>query len=148
MIRLLQVFGWLACIVYATVPSFWLMVHPWADFWRGRRRSPYFALLPGWMGMWLVVGWITAPWRHVELYSARWSWILSLILFAIGVWLYVHSSKDFSARQLGGVPELLPGQTEQRLVTTGIRAHLRHPVYAAHLCEMLGWSLGTGLAVC
>ena len=50
--------------------------------------------------------------------------------------------------QLGGLPELLPNHTEQRLVTTGIRARVRHPVYLAHLCEMLAWSVGTGLAVC
>lgn len=148
MISWLNLIGWLACVVYATVPIFWFMVHPWAGFWRARRRSPYFALLPAWMGMWLVLSLITAPWRQVELYSARWPWILSLILFAIGAWLYVHSSKNFSARQLGGLPELTSGHTEQRLVTSGIRAHIRHPVYAAHLCEMVGWSVGTGLAVC
>jgi protein-S-isoprenylcysteine O-methyltransferase Ste14 len=33
-------------------------------------------------------------------------------------------------------------------VTSGIRARVRHPVYLAHLCEMLAWSVGTGLAVC
>jgi protein-S-isoprenylcysteine O-methyltransferase Ste14 len=33
-------------------------------------------------------------------------------------------------------------------VTTGIRSHVRHPVYLGHLCEMLAWSAGTGLAVC
>lgn len=25
---------------------------------------------------------------------------------------------------------------------------MRHPVYLAHLCEMIAWSLGTGVAVC
>jgi protein-S-isoprenylcysteine O-methyltransferase Ste14 len=34
------------------------------------------------------------------------------------------------------------------LVVTGIRARVRHPVYLAHLCEMLAWSIGTGLVVC
>ena len=33
-------------------------------------------------------------------------------------------------------------------MTTGIRAHVRHPVYLGHLCEMLAWSIGTGLVVC
>jgi len=30
----------------------------------------------------------------------------------------------------------------------GIRARVRHPVYLAHFCEMLAWSVATGLAVC
>jgi protein-S-isoprenylcysteine O-methyltransferase Ste14 len=46
------------------------------------------------------------------------------------------------------MPEVIAGHREQRLVTTGIRARVRHPVYLAHLCEMLAWSLGTGLVVC
>ena len=50
--------------------------------------------------------------------------------------------------QLGGLPEILPNQSHQHLVTSGIRAHVRHPVYLGHFCEMLAWSLGTGLVVC
>ena len=46
------------------------------------------------------------------------------------------------------MPEVFPDHREQRLVTTGIRAHVRHPVYLGHLCEMLAWSIGTGLVVC
>jgi methanethiol S-methyltransferase len=42
----------------------------------------------------------------------------------------------------------LPNQREQRLVTTGIRSRVRHPVYLGHLCEMAAWSVGTGLVVC
>ncbi len=41
-----------------------------------------------------------------------------------------------------------PGHQDDRLVTTGIRARVRHPVYLAHLCEMLAWSVGTGMLVC
>ena len=33
-------------------------------------------------------------------------------------------------------------------MTAGIRSRVRHPVYLAHLCEMLAWSVGTGLVVC
>ena len=62
--------------------------------------------------------------------------------------MYAKSGNGFSAKQLGGMPELHAGHGEQRLVTNGIRAHVRHPVYLAHLCEMLAWSIGTGLAVC
>ncbi len=70
------------------------------------------------------------------------------MLFATGIELYRRSRVDFSAGQLGGLPELRPNHPETRLVTTGIRSRVRHPVYLAHLCEMLAWSVGTGLAVC
>lgn len=44
--------------------------------------------------------------------------------------------------------ELLPANQGQRLNVTGIRARIRHPMYLGHFCEMLGWSIGTGLSVC
>jgi protein-S-isoprenylcysteine O-methyltransferase Ste14 len=97
--------------------------------------------------MWVVLGSLTAPWRHVVLYTTPLTWIPAVLLFATGLWIYWQSSKQFSPAQLGGLPELLPEHPEQRLVTSGIRARVRHPVYLAHLLEMLAWSLGTGLSV-
>jgi protein-S-isoprenylcysteine O-methyltransferase Ste14 len=150
----LQLVGWLACIVYSTIPAFWLMIHPFAERWRTRhlsyrrRCSPYMVLLPAWMAMWIVVALITRPWRNIVLFQSDWAWGAAAALFAGGLYIYSRSAKNFSAKQLGGLPELHGANREQRLVTDGIRSQVRHPVYLAHLCEMLAWSVGTGLAVC
>jgi len=148
MLILLRTVGWTACVVYSTIPAFWLLIHPRAEFWRSRRRSPFRVLLPIWIGMWASVGAITAPWRSVSLYENRWAWIPAGALFCAGLMLYKLSHSEFSLTQLGGLPEIRPDHNRQRLVTTGIRARVRHPVYLGHLCEMLAWSVGTGLAVC
>jgi protein-S-isoprenylcysteine O-methyltransferase Ste14 len=148
MMTLLRTLGWIACVVYSTIPAFWLLIHPRAEFWRSRRRSPYKVLLPVWIGMWAAAAAITAPWRGVSLYQNKWAWLPAIALFCDGLALYKLSHSEFSFTQLGGLPEILPDHNQQRLVTTGIRARVRHPVYLAHLCEMLAWSLGTGLAVC
>jgi protein-S-isoprenylcysteine O-methyltransferase Ste14 len=144
----LSTVAWIACVVYSTIPAFWLLIHPQAEFWRSRRRSPYRILLPIWIGMWALVAAITAHWRGVSLYENRWAWTPAGALFCAGLLLYKLSHSEFSLTQLGGLPEIRPDHGQQRLVTTGIRAHVRHPVYLGHLCEMLAWSLGTGLAVC
>ncbi len=152
MLHWLQIIGWLACVVYSTIPAFWLMIHPFAERWRARhlshQRSPYIVLLPAWMAMWVAVALVTRPWRDVSVYQANWTWGVAALLFVWGLYVYARSGKDFSATQLGGLPEVHGGNREQRLVTDGIRARVRHPVYLAHLCEMLAWSIGTGLAVC
>lgn len=145
---MLRIVGWMACVLYGTVPSFWLLVHPRAGSWRSRARSPYFVLLPLWGGMWIVLATATLRWRHALVYHALWTWIPALGFFVTGLLLYRASGKQFSARQLIGIPEITAGQEEQRLVTTGLRSRMRHPIYLAHLCEMLAWSVGTGLAVC
>jgi protein-S-isoprenylcysteine O-methyltransferase Ste14 len=147
MLPLLKTLGWIVCVVYATMPGFWLMIHPRVDYWRSRRRSPYRRLLPLWLGMWIVLGLVTAPWRLVTLYSTPWTWLPAVAMFACGFWIYSQAGRGFSGEQLGGLPEILPSPEHQRLITSGIRARVRHPVYLGHLCEMLGWSIGTGLAV-
>jgi protein-S-isoprenylcysteine O-methyltransferase Ste14 len=124
------------------------MIHTFANVWRDRQKSPYRVLVPAWMAMWPMMAAITLPFRSLELYHTNWAWIPAGLLVALGAFVYSRSSKNFSARQLVGVPEVLGRNREQRLVTGGIRARVRHPVYLAHLCEMLAWSVGTGLAVC
>jgi len=150
---LLRTAGWLACVVYSTIPLFWLMIHPRAQRWRERVRSPYRVLVPAWIVMWVGVGALTGPWRQFALYSTACSWIPAGLLFGAGFWIYARAGMHFSWAQLGGLPEIRQpaeqlGHEKRRLVTTGIRARVRHPVYLGHLCEMLAWSIGTGLMVC
>ena len=140
--------AWIVCVVYSTIPAFWLLIHPCVEYWRSRRQSPYKILLPLWIGMWIAVAAITAPWRGILIYENYWTWIPAALLFCAGLILYRLSHSHFTMEQLSGLPEILRSHTQQRLVTTGIRARVRHPIYLAHLCEMLAWSLGTGLAVC
>jgi protein-S-isoprenylcysteine O-methyltransferase Ste14 len=136
------------CVVYSTIPLIWVMIHPLAHRWRERGGSPFRVLVPAWILTWAAMGGLTAPWRHVTLYSTAWSWVPAAALFAAGVFTYSRAGVHFSWAQLGGLPEVLPGYREQHLVTTGIRARVRHPVYLGHLCAMLAWSAGTGLVVC
>jgi protein-S-isoprenylcysteine O-methyltransferase Ste14 len=146
--QLLRTVGWLACVVYSTVPLFWLMVHPRAHRWRQKERSPFRFLVPAWLTMWVGIAAITGHWRSVVLYSTPWTWIPSVAFFAVGFYLYLRSGAHFSWAQLGGLPEVRANHDRGRLITTGIRARVRHPVYLGHLCEMLAWSIGTGLVVC
>jgi protein-S-isoprenylcysteine O-methyltransferase Ste14 len=146
--QFLRALGWLACVIYSTIPLFWLMIHPRAQSWREYSRSPYRVLLPAWIAMWIALAALTARWRNVEFYSRPWAWLPAALLFAAGIFIYQRAGAHFTWSQLGGLPEILPGNQNQRLVTTGIRARVRHPVYLGHLCEMLAWSVATGLAVC
>jgi len=148
MTRWLDLCGWIACVVYSTIPSFWVLIHPRTDYWRSRKRSPYLVLLPVWAAMWIILALLTSPWRHLAFYTSSWTWMPSILLFLTGFWIYSQSGKHFSPAQLGGVPEILPSHGEQQLVTSGIRSRVRHPVYVGHLCAMLAWSVGTGLILC
>ena len=147
MSALLRTAGWLLAIVLSTVPTFWFLVHPRAEYWRNRRGARFGILVPAWIAIWTAVAAITWPWRHVLFYDNARSWLPAIPFFAASLYLYYRGRVSFSFAQLTGRPEVQGEGFEQRLVTSGIRARVRHPVYAGHLCELIGWSLGTGLAV-
>src|SRR5579864_3115519 len=80
--------AWLIAIIYASIPSYWLLVHPFTGYWRSRQRSPFRALVPAWIGMWIILALITFPWHRKHLYQTPFSWIASLILFAVAISIY------------------------------------------------------------
>ncbi|HVZ60946.1 MAG TPA: isoprenylcysteine carboxylmethyltransferase family protein [Terriglobales bacterium] len=145
----LRAFAWLACSIYATIPCFWLLIHPFAETWRQRRGSRYRILLPAWVGMWMIAAALTRPWREsliqeTLIHSSLLGLLAGLPLIAAGIFLYSASRQDFSAAQLGGRPEIEARPGEQRLITSGIRQRVRHPIYLGHLLEMLGWTFASG----
>src|SRR5215467_13866880 len=95
----LRILGWLACVVYSTIPLFWLMVHPRAHVWKERQKSPFRVLVPAWIVMWVGVALLTGPWRNVVLYTTWWSWIPALALFGVGIFLYRRAGAHFSWAQ-------------------------------------------------
>lgn len=135
----------LACSIYCTIPLFWLVVHPFIERWRKRGRRAFTLILPIWAVF--IAAAFTAVWcfRGARLYVNWWTWIPAACLFGIGFSIYAQAFKGFHHSQVSGLDELEPDKHRQELVTTGIRARVRHPIYLGHLCEVLGWSVGTGL---
>lgn len=145
-IHLLDRAGWAIGIVYATIPSYWLLVHPRIEWWR-RRGARLATVGPLWMLLWGVLGAVTWRWREVALYREPWLWLPAIGFIAAGFAVYGGARQDFSTDQVLGRSEIEPGKHEQRLNTSGLRGRVRHPYYLGHLCELLGWTLATGLAV-
>lgn len=150
--NLIRTLAWLVCGVYATIPLFWLIIHPFADVWRKRFRAPLKVVTPIWILLWVVTWGASYPWRNVALvphpYREAIGWGSSglnwISLAAIPFWMltffiYSGSARHFSMNQVIGRTELESDRHEQRLVTTGLHARMRHPLYFGHLCTMLGW---------
>jgi protein-S-isoprenylcysteine O-methyltransferase Ste14 len=130
--------------VYATVPLFWLTVHPFISRWRASGRRAYFALVPLWALYALaafILGW---PYRHVHFYVSWMPWIPAVLFLIMGVALYQAAGQGFGQARAIGMVELEPDSFGNELITTGIRAKVRHPFYLGHFCELFGWMLGTG----
>jgi protein-S-isoprenylcysteine O-methyltransferase Ste14 len=138
---------WMASVLYGSIPLFWFAIHPFADSWRTMRRSPYLILLPTWAAIIFALAWATRPWHSVQIYSSPWMWLPAALLFLYGFRTYAGIRSGFGARKLSGEAELRPLEHAQELVTTGLHARMRHPIYVAHLCNLAGWTVGSGLII-
>ena len=117
--------------------------------WRKYGRKAYVAIIPAW-GVFIAaafaLGW---PIRHLHLYDSKLPWVLGVLFILAGLSIYRSASQGFERAQISGLAELEPGHHDQKLVVTGIRTQVRHPIYLGHLCEVLGWTVGTGsIALC
>ena len=141
---LLTVAGLAVGSVYCTIPLFWLVVHPFVTHWRESGRRSYAVIMPAWAVF--IAGVFAFGWRfrHAHLYQSWAAWIPGVLFILMGLSIYRSASQGFDRAKASGLAELDPLQHDQELVTGGIRAQVRHPIYLGHFCELFGWCLGTG----
>jgi protein-S-isoprenylcysteine O-methyltransferase Ste14 len=144
MVHKLLLVPWFMGVLYSSIPLFWFAIHPLAGRWRKMNKSPYRALLP--LAALIIVGlaWASWPWHAVRVYTKWWTWELALPFFAVGIRTYSRIRLGFG-RKLTGEAEVRPEEHEQKLVTTGLHARMRHPIYFAHLCNLSACAIGSGL---
>jgi protein-S-isoprenylcysteine O-methyltransferase Ste14 len=130
---------------YFAIPFFWLLVHPFAAFWRRRRGRTYaaFALL-----LWLSfegVFWITRDFWLREAFHRSWPlWLLGAALIAMEPLIVSRVESQLSGPILVGWAERDPEQFPPRVVETGIYGRLRHPRYVAAMSALLGLAVFSG----
>lgn len=139
MYRVVLTLAWLVGTIYAMIPLFALIVRPFARFLRAR-KSRLLLIIPSWFAMMAIVYSLTWRWREVILYRSLAAWVTAGLLFTTAILIYPRSRLHFSSV---GSRHLSAG-SERRLITRGIRQQIRHPIYLAHLCVLLGLTVGSG----
>jgi protein-S-isoprenylcysteine O-methyltransferase Ste14 len=142
---ILDLLALLACSVYGTIPLFWFVVHPFVERWRASGRRAYAFILPIWGAFIAIAFLLMWPFRSSHFYKNWFAWAPAAILFLVGFSIYRAAFQRFDRTQVSGLAELEPDRHRQQLITTGIRSRVRHPIYLGHLCEIIGWCIGTGL---
>ncbi|MGZ8488015.1 MAG: methyltransferase family protein [Candidatus Binatia bacterium] len=135
----------LALFLVITLPPlllYWLLIHPFVNFWRGKGIGPAFTIIlsliiAGMIGLFSL--------RHFLLGIDYGS---SYPLAALGVTLLIVAGalrfklqKHLDIRTLLGFPEIAPERFPRRLVTEGIYARMRHPRYVQLLIALTGYAL-------
>jgi protein-S-isoprenylcysteine O-methyltransferase Ste14 len=143
----LRLLSWIVCGIYATIPAYWLLVHPFANRWRRVRYNlELLAIL--WILLWCLAWAASYPWRLTALYQGAEGWAVAPYLWIFSLIMYYRASRGFTLARIIGWYELRPKAVPGSLVTDGVHAIVRHPLYLGHLCTITAFALCAGTVAC
>jgi protein-S-isoprenylcysteine O-methyltransferase Ste14 len=141
-VRILRTTAWQVAAVYATIPCLWLLVHPFTDFWR-KNKAPIKSMALIWLILWAMARWIIWPYRNLLFYSSSLTILPGVLFIGLGFSIYRHIGA-FGFARLAGQAEMKTNKP-QLLITDGMHGRVRHPIYLAHVCCLLGLAISSGL---
>ena len=132
----------LAALLLALFPAavlFWLLIHPFARFWRRLGRALAYTLV-------CLLCLALAVWIYGQrgpMLAVRWpfSWWLvglGLLVYSVAIWVEIQCRRHLKVRILVGAPEL--GGDPGRVLDQGIYRRLRHPRYLSVILGTLAWA--------
>lgn len=153
--------GFLIGGIYATIPAFWMLVHPFVHRWRAARVR--FKWLGAWWGFLWIVAWsIGWHWRlktlgfgnFIAFVSNKHAYAFPIpilfgpIFWACSLYLYSKGGSGLSLSRVIGTHEVEPRSASDQLITTGIYSRTRNPIYLGHTFTLLGWCCATSTLAC
>jgi len=135
---------YVALLLVVTLPPallFWLVVHPFASFWRRLGAGwthclVWPVIILGMAALFTQRGWLL----RVEYGTRAMLVFAGAVLIGLSGWMLVRLRRHLTLAIQMGMPELSPSGA-QRLLTQGIYGRLRHPRYVQMEIGLLGWAL-------
>ena len=122
--------GILNLIVLPPGLLFWVVIHPWARWWRrlGATQT-YLIVVPVSVAFGALLFRFRVPLLGAD-FGTNWSLVaVALVLFSISIWLHLQIRRHLTFATMAGVPELSPTEASGTLLRDGIYRVVRHPRY-------------------
>jgi protein-S-isoprenylcysteine O-methyltransferase Ste14 len=121
---------------------YWLLIHPFVNFWRAKGIGMTYGLVLTIIGVGMV-GLFSI--RHHLLtndYGTNYTLIfLGVVCLVTAGRMRFALHRHLSTKMLLGLPEIAPDRYPRMLITDGVYARLRHPRYVQLLIALLGYAL-------
>ncbi len=130
-------------LVIALPPLFlyWLLIHPFVNFWRGKGIGPAYTMILSLIAA-AMIGLFSL--RHFLLgidYGTSYPLAaLGLVLLIAAASLRLQLHKHLDLRTLVGFPEIAPDRFPRALISEGIYGRIRHPRYMQLLIALAGYA--------
>jgi len=121
---------------------YWLLVHPFVNFWRGQGIGVTYGCLltvitAAMVGLFSI--------RHFLLsieYGTSYPLVaLGLVLLGLSGTMRFMIQNKLTTKVLLGLPEVAPDRFSRELMTDGLYARMRHPRYVQFLIALAGYAL-------
>lgn len=131
-------------LVIALPPMFlyWLLIHPFVNFWRGKGIGPAYTTILSLIAA-AMIGLFSL--RHFLLaidYGTSYPLAaLGLVLLIAAASLRLQLHKHLDLRTLVGFPEIAPDRFPRALISEGVYGRIRHPRYMQLLIALTGYAM-------
>lgn len=124
------VFALLVVLLMPAAFLFWLVLHPWAAFWRRVGPAKTYTLV-GLAMLALAVALYPARAFLVgrDLGTSTATLVAAALCYAVAVWIALARRRHLTKRILVGLPELSEEHYPGTLLSDGVYARVRHPRY-------------------
>ncbi len=120
----------------------WVVIHPYARFWRTLGPTwTYVALSPFVVGFMLAVFLARRSLLAIDLGTHYWLLLPTFLCIGPGGWIAWHRRRQLTQKILTGVPELSRDPSGGKLLTEGAYAVIRHPRYVEVVLFSAGYAL-------
>jgi protein-S-isoprenylcysteine O-methyltransferase Ste14 len=136
---------WLALVLVVSMPAglvYWFIVHPFIAFWRRVGVVKTYVVLTV-VGVAMMAGLYLArePLLRTDFGRSWWLIGLGLVILAAATVLFLQRKKHLDNKRLSGLQELDPSREDNRLLTEGPYAVIRHPRYVEVVAALLAYAL-------
>lgn len=135
-----MILGVLLVVSLPPAVLFWLLIHPFARFWRRLGPRPTY-LISGVLFSLLVLALFRfrTPLMGPDL-GTNWSlFLVGCILYFISAWISIVTRRQLDNRTFAGLPEISPEESKGVLLQEGIYSVVRHPRYVSVIIGIAGF---------
>jgi protein-S-isoprenylcysteine O-methyltransferase Ste14 len=120
---------------------YWLLIHPFVNFWRRVGTKGAIALVGTLCVLLGVFLFHERVWILGRDLGTNWVLIsLGAFLYVVSAWLSVVTKRHLSVRTFSGIPELSGDGSEGTLLKEGIYSVVRHPRYLSVIIGVAGFA--------
>lgn len=137
-----MILGVLLVVSLPPAVLFWLLIHPFARFWRSLGPRPTYLVAGVLFGLLAVALFLARSTLMGPDLGTNWSlFLVGCILYFISAWISIITRRQLDNRTFSGVPEISPEESKGVLLKEGIYGVVRHPRYVAVIIGIAGFTM-------